>query len=93
MKKLLLHSIIFSLALLIIYYGTRIGIGFIQTLNHVPEIGEVYQSVNYQQSAVAFGKAINPLRQFVEALVLFVAGVGLYLSGSYLIRKYKTKNT
>jgi hypothetical protein len=88
MKKTIFQSIAFSLILVIIYYGVQIGWGYYMTLNYVPDIINSYKSVDHLQQTISFG-VNRPIGMVSEVLVLMTLGILVFITGKFVIKKYK----
>lgn len=53
--RIALESLVFSLALILIYFISQMVLGYAHTKNDVPDIMASYESVDYLQSNVSFG--------------------------------------
>ncbi|MBU5444885.1 hypothetical protein [Paenibacillus sp. MSJ-34] len=75
--KTIVQSVIFSLLLIVVYYGVQIGIGYYMTLHYVPDIVDSYAQVGYLQHQVSFGVIRgNPDLEFAA---LFVGGCAAFI--------------
>jgi menaquinol-cytochrome c reductase cytochrome b subunit len=87
MKKTFVRAIGIGLLFVFVYYAFRIVQGIYLTTNHVPDVLETYNTVEYMQQEVAFGYVISPVWTTIEVLGLLLLGCFVYYAG----RKWRRK--
>ncbi|MDF2963969.1 MAG: hypothetical protein K0S39_5704 [Paenibacillus sp.] len=92
MMRTVVQSALFSIVLIIIYYGIQIGYGYYKTLNYVPDIMSSYDSVDYLQHKVAFGTRVRPFGFFGEFVVLLGSGIIIFTIGKFILKRIKQRN-
>lgn len=82
MKRTIIQSLVFSLILIVIYYGIQIARGYIMTINYVP--------VDYLEHKTSFG-LINPYWILTELIGLMVIGIIIFVGVKVLVLRIKRK--
>lgn len=74
--KLLIQSIIFSLAVHIIYFAGSLVHGWFITRYYVPDIENAHEKIVYLQNEVSFGYIISPIYLVFSFIVVALISAG-----------------
>jgi len=84
MIKLLIQAFIVSIVIHIVYIFGSIGIGYIKTKLHKPDISGEWEKVDYLQNEVSFGMAGSPFFSvFTFWGIALICGVVIYLYNKF----------
>lgn len=87
--RLLIQSIIFSIAVHVLYFGGNIVHGWYLTRNYVPDIGNAYENVYNLQNEVAIGYVLRSPIYYVFTFTLTILIGALFIQ---LFKKLRTVN-
>lgn len=90
MKRNILQSLLFSIILVILYVGMKVGIGYYKTLHYTPDIVAAYESVDYLQHEVKFGY-LGSTYGLIEMAGVLLLGMVVYIMGKLLVRSFIRK--
>lgn len=91
MKRTLIQAVIFSIVLILVYFGVQIARGVYNTVNYTPDIINSYQSVDYLQNEVSFGIVWSPYGLVLELLGLIIFGMIVFISAKFVLKKIKNR--
>ncbi|GIP18051.1 hypothetical protein J40TS1_36930 [Paenibacillus montaniterrae] len=90
MKRTLVKALIFSVCLMIVYFGLKVAAGIVATDRYAPNILESYNSIDKLQQTVEFGSTLNnPVYMISEIIAVLLAGIAVYLLVAFLKAKLK----
>lgn len=89
MGKTIIQSVLFSMGVIVIYFGIQIGWGMYQTMNYVPDVIKAYGTVGYLENKVSFGVIGSPTDWAGQLALLFVAGVAAFFALRWIFRTIK----
>lgn len=88
MKRTLAKSLIFSVCLMIVYFGLKVAAGIVATERYAPNILESYNSIDELQQTIEFGNTLNnPVFMISEVIAVLLAGIAVYLLVAFLKAK------